>query len=248
MQLLVIVLCLFSERFLAHESTHDRFRWFKVYAEKVISFVNRLCSHISPWIILALIIFPLLILACIVLCFFDEFLFGFFALILNIAIFYYCVGLINPFYPVLSNTTEPLLEQDVGDYFVHVNGQLFAVIFWYVLLGPLGLLAYRLIAFCTGLSVVSEHAVRLCACLDWLPARMTALLYLLVGNFQVGFQNYMKLFFKPPSYNNQLIQTCGMASFGHGQQQTMRQAEIIVEHATVVLLVFLAVYTIVAWI
>lgn len=66
----------------------------------------------------------------------------------------------------------------------------FAVLFWFLLLGPLGALAYRL----TQITAEVEHpdrlppglrlaASRLLALLDWLPARLVAFSLALVGDF-----------------------------------------------------------------
>ncbi|ACO77440.1 Inner membrane protein [Azotobacter vinelandii CA] len=67
----------------------------------------------------------------------------------------------------------------------------FAVIFWYALLGPVAVLAYRLTALTgehTSLPALREHSVRLRHLLDWLPARGLALSFALVGNFGAVFR------------------------------------------------------------
>ncbi len=72
---------------------------------------------------------------------------------------------------------------------VEVHGRLFAVLFWFVLLGPIGAVLYRLA------SLLNEHAERqlkgeiaettrvFLGVLDWIPARITVLGYALTGNF-----------------------------------------------------------------
>lgn len=62
----------------------------------------------------------------------------------------------------------------------------FAVIFWYVLLGPLAALAYRLLALLVehGQSdALRERAGQLRHAFDWLPVRVLAASFALVGNF-----------------------------------------------------------------
>jgi membrane protein required for beta-lactamase induction len=60
---------------------------------------------------------------------------------------------------------------------------IFAVIFWFALLGPVGAVLYR----CTYLSSAncqsSACSAKLLACLDWLPVRLLGLLFALAGNF-----------------------------------------------------------------
>ena len=62
----------------------------------------------------------------------------------------------------------------------------FAVIFWYALLGPLPALAYRLLALCAEHAAqpgVAERAAQLRHAMDWLPVRVLAASFALVGNF-----------------------------------------------------------------
>jgi AmpE protein len=62
----------------------------------------------------------------------------------------------------------------------------FAVIFWYLLLGPMAALAYRLLALCAEHAeqpALRERAVQLRHAFDWLPARVLASSFALVGNF-----------------------------------------------------------------
>ncbi|WP_277053107.1 regulatory signaling modulator protein AmpE [Zestomonas thermotolerans] len=87
------------------------------------------------------------------------------------------------------------LVADEGGQLLHrVQGYLlwqgfqgfFAVIFWYALLGPLAALAYRLLALTCEHArqpALRERAVQVRHGLDWLPARVLALSFALVGNF-----------------------------------------------------------------
>ena len=77
----------------------------------------------------------------------------------------------------------------LGAIFVQAHERLFAVLLWFFVLGPLGAVAYRMVA---GLPRVLaetgsgeravEAAVRVHAILAWLPARVTGLLYAMAGS------------------------------------------------------------------
>lgn len=89
--------------------------------------------------------------------------------------------------------------------FVQANNRLFAVIFWFVALGPLGPLgawAYRVTDLIRQRAVfnasrseegdrvspgVRDAAVRLHGWLAWIPARLTALGYAIAGHFDAAF-------------------------------------------------------------
>lgn len=249
MKLLVIVLCLLSERFLVHVSSHHRFHWFSIYSHAMEQRLSQVTFLSSPWLMIVLASLPMLLIVFVALFFTTHWLFGFVGLILNVIIFYCCIGPGNPFYPVRVSTHETVSHDEIGEYLAHINGQLFAVIFWYIVLGPLAALAYRLISLCQTQQVVKQQASRLTQVLDWLPARMAVLLYLIVGNFQAGLRPFTKTFFSKPGDNQRLLSTCGLQALGSSGSGplTMPHAENLVEHGVIALLVLLACFTLVAW-
>ncbi|QIJ02331.1 hypothetical protein GII23_20785 [Stutzerimonas balearica] len=65
----------------------------------------------------------------------------------------------------------------------------FAVVFWYLLLGPMLALAYRLLALAerhARVEAVREQAAQLRHGLDWLPVRVLVASFALVGNFSAA--------------------------------------------------------------
>ena len=176
MKLLVIVLCLLSERFLVHVSSHNRFRWFAIYGNAMEQQLSKIPFLSFPWLMLVLALLPMLLVVFLAFHFFSNGLFGFVGLMLNVIVFYCCVGPVNPFYPVRAVTAETKSEDEIGVYLAASNGQLFSVICWYISLGPMAALAYRLISLSQNQKAVSQQALWLTQLLDWFPARITALL------------------------------------------------------------------------
>jgi AmpE protein len=246
MKLLVIVLCLLSERFLVHVTSHNRFFWFSRYAKVMENILPKGASKSSPWLILLCICLPIVLASFIVLYLFGNLLFGLIGLVLNLIIFYYCLGPGNPFYPTRSETDKET-EADVGNYLAQANGQLFAVAFWYIILGPLAVIIYRLVSLSQSQQTVKSQATWLTQLLDWIPTRMTSLLYLIVGNFQAGLRCFSKMVLSKPQDNQVMLNTCGLQSLGEQKPVTIRQAETLVEHALIALLVILACFTLIAW-
>lgn len=248
MKFIVIVLCLLSERFLVRTSFHNRFHWFDVYSQAMERAVSRLSS--LPWVILFCSLIPMLWVLFLALHFFSNGLFGIVGLFLNILVFYACMGPGNPFYPIRIPSEETSSTQDIRRYLTRMNGELFAVIFWYTILGPLAVLAYRLLSLSEPHPLVSRVAAMTVQSLDWLPSRMTALLYMLVGNFQAARGRFVALFLTAPSENARLLRECGSEALGLGEDQskTIQDAETLVEHALIALLVWMACFTLVAWI
>lgn len=110
----------------------------------------------------------------------------------------------------IRQTAKAIIESDVPDdelerihkveegVCVQANNRLFAVIFWFVLLGPLGAWAYRVTDLIRRRAVFAagreqedggmserlrDAAITLHGWLAWVPARLTALGYAAAGNF-----------------------------------------------------------------
>ncbi len=92
-----------------------------------------------------------------------------------------------------ADSGKQLLERVQGYLLWQAYQSFFAVIFWYFLLGPVAALAYRLLALASENSqnpLVAERAAQLRHAFDWLPVRLLAASFALVGNF-VGVSRVM---------------------------------------------------------
>lgn len=249
MKLLVILLCLLSERFLVHKASFNRFMWFSDYFNAINSRLPRIPVLANPYLLLLVMVLPILVITGLLLLLFSQIIFGFIYLILNLIIFYYCLGPDNIFYPTRSTTTENAINQDAEHYFIAANGQVFAVIFWYILAGALGVLAYRLISLSRTQAAMASAAHVITNVLDWIPARLTVLLYLLVGNFQRGISFFTQQLLTSPDNNAKLLGQGGLLAASSQDNETisLTYAQSLVEHALVVYLVFLSFFTLVAW-
>jgi len=80
--------------------------------------------------------------------------------------------------------------------FVQANQRIFAVLFWFILLGPLGAVFYRIVDLDCERSDASpghrESALRLREMLSWIPAHLVALSYAVVGDFSASLRALRK--------------------------------------------------------
>lgn len=125
----------------------------------------------------------------------------------------YCNALQEGDLDATRRTAKSIVESDLADdpaeavrevesaVFVQANNRLFAVIFWFVVLGPLGPLgawAYRVTDLIrrravfnaarddtgdSGWAATRDAAVELHGWLAWIPARLTAIGYAIAGHF-----------------------------------------------------------------
>ncbi|AHF69463.1 regulatory signaling modulator protein AmpE [Pseudomonas cichorii] len=87
---------------------------------------------------------------------------------------------------VQADNGEQLLEGVQGYMLWQAYQSFFVVIFWYFLLGPVAALAYRLLALAAEhgkTPALVERATQLRHAFDWVPVRLLAASFALVGNF-----------------------------------------------------------------
>jgi membrane protein required for beta-lactamase induction len=94
--------------------------------------------------------------------------------------------------------------------------RLFAVLFWFALGGAAGAFAYRLTVLDREAQREGEAALPILYWLDWIPARLTALSFALIGNFDACYREWRRLFgySKLPAVD--LLERCGNAALDIG--------------------------------
>lgn len=223
MKLIALLVGLLVER-LATQLFHLRqLRWL----DRVIDagFLQAAKVRNLPAIIPVVLLAVLLSLPVFLLMFFlGDTLYGFPYLIVAVVVLFfslgpkdigeqvddYCQALEADDAEALERAAKALLEHDVPEdaterirqveaaVCVQANNRLFAVIFWFVLLGPLGAWAYRVTDLIRRRAVFNDvrdegepgddspvvgAAASLHGWLAWIPARLTALGYALAGSF-----------------------------------------------------------------
>jgi len=113
---------------------------------------------------------------------------------------------------LVRNATRKILTESQKRYF--------GVIAWFIVLGPLGALFYRLCyiyhAHCRA-EEFDEHLPlmdQVIHWIEWVPARVTSMLFLLTGDFVNGFYRIQDYLTDADADNNQLISETGVASLG----------------------------------
>ena len=165
----------------------------------------------SPWLSLALLVLVPVLLLGVLLLLLKSVAYGWLALPVHLLVLIYGLGrgdvlaALGPFRDAWRrDDTEAaylvaardlgVQADEPGELLTRVQGYLlwqayqsfFAVIFWYALLGPVAVLAYRLLALTTEQAqqvALRERAQQLRHGFDWLPARVLASSFALVGDF-----------------------------------------------------------------
>lgn len=229
MTLIALLIGLIIERLATQIFHWRRMRWLDRIIDQSFFLAERFATWpaIVPVVLLAILL--VLPVAAITIVLVDR-LFGFPHLLLAIVVLFfslgpndigeevseYCHALDEGDEERIRQTAKALVESDVPDdalerahcveaaVCVQANNRLFAVIFWFVLLGPLGPLgawAYRVTDLIRRRAVfkasrhedeshtiarVMDAAISLHGWLAWIPARLTAIGYAVAGHFDAA--------------------------------------------------------------
>ncbi|RON10288.1 hypothetical protein BK659_05970 [Pseudomonas brassicacearum] len=208
MSFLVLLLAVWIEKFsaLRHQVQRDS-GWLRELAKLEASpkLTNR------PWLVLALLVlFPVALLGLLLLVL-EPVAYGLLALPVHLLVVIYSLGRgdllggLGPFrdawrredlqaaahvakrdLDICADSGEQLLQRVQAHLLWEAYQSFFAVIFWYFLLGPVAALSYRLLALASEHSknpALVERAGQLRHAFDWLPVRLLAASFALVGNF-----------------------------------------------------------------
>lgn len=226
MNLIALLIGLLIER-LATQLFHLReLRWLDRIIDSGCEKLLRLTNWpplIPVLLLAALLVLPVFIVTLLL----GKTLFGFPYLLLAVVVLFFSLGPTDIGEEVdeycaaieagdperIQQTAKALLEHDIpaDDWariaeveqavFVQANNRLFAVIFWFILLGPLGAWSYRVTDLIRRRAVfrasrhaddeqirmIAESANTLHSWLAWIPARLTACGYALAGSYDDAF-------------------------------------------------------------
>ncbi|MDE1169234.1 MAG: regulatory signaling modulator protein AmpE [Pseudomonas sp.] len=208
MSFLVLLLVIWTEKFSGWRLRIQRDRYYLGELARLEA-SPRLAKE--PWLVLALwILLPALLLTLLLMVL-KPVAYGLLALPIHFLVVVYSLGrgdlqaTMGPFRDawrrgeeqaalhvaerdlgVTAENAPSLLEKVQAHMLWQAFQSFFAVIFWYFVLGPAVALSYRLLALAAEHSkvpAVAERAAQLRHAFDWVPVRLLAASFALVGNF-----------------------------------------------------------------
>lgn len=224
MSLIVIVICLIAERFLLEYQHLREFRWLTGYHRWLEA--NAPAEWMTRGIPgLLLLLLPPALLTGLLQQLLSSSLFGLPGLIFAAMLLLYTLGpqdldsQIDRYTQAAERdqesdlgeiareiiddeppASEPARSQGVAESALQqANRRIFAVLFWFLLLGPMGAILYRTAAQLPRLDQANRdidfflNTKQLLLILDWLPARLTAVCYAIAGSFEdalYGWRSY----------------------------------------------------------
>jgi len=237
MSFLVLLLMLWVEKFSAwrRRIQHDG-PWLRQLARVEAS--ARLGA--APWLSLALLVALPVALLAVLLVLLKPLAYGWLSLPVHLLVLVYSLGrgdvlaALGPFRDAwrrgdrqaayhVAERDLALQAEDSETLLLRVQGYLlwqgyqgfFAVIFWYALLGPVAALAYRLLALTSEHAqqpALRERALQVRHGFDWLPVRVLAASFALVGNFVAVSRGLLHDLLNWDIATDRLVATAGRAA------------------------------------
>ncbi len=285
MKLIALILALAGGRILGDGDRILDFRWFHDLHDWLEKHLSAYRIWDSPAGILVTVAIPLIVLA-LVLAVLHEVL-AILPFILSLAVLYFCLGyealdrsieiynsaLVDGSDGYIADAVGTILENDpvnsgndgdrtvLGSLLQQGNDRVFAVIFWFLVLGPLGALLYRLVYEVLQKRFdihgpYSDSARDLYLILNWPCIRLTLLSYAMVGNLIHALDAWRDHDDLSLLANEKLLAEGGLAAISCGpddpadresQQYYLEHTDGLLKRSIILWLTVIAVSTISGW-
>jgi AmpE protein len=271
MTFIITLIALIIERFF-HWSHLRQWHWFMRYQY----FLNVRFGNWPKWMLLTLCILPPVLITGLIGCLVSGWLYEIPKIIFGVLILVYCMGPQNLWVQIYSciralNNDDPhvAIEQVKTSFgitaidqpqtfhqgftraiFIAANQRVFAAIFWFILLGPLGAILYRTTNLCADnpMSAARDTAVKWHQVLNWLPVRIFTFIFALGGHFTKVFAAWKKYVRGGLQSNDVMLGECGIAGLCVENSEHLpedgsceKEALALLDRVFVMVLVILAV-------
>jgi membrane protein required for beta-lactamase induction len=223
MTILSVLIALLIERIAPQLIEMRRFDWLRGYAQWSADLFQ--VQRLGAWFGLALVLLPLVLLTWLAVGLFENALFGLFELAFGVAVVFFCIGprdldqQIDRYLDVLELGDDEQRKQAGADLtggeladdldaqtsqvaqgiMVEANIRVFALLFWFAVLGPIAAVVYRVLelflrhgALPSEMPDWREQLKIVLGVLDWIPSRLSAFAYMVSGSFEDGLAAYRK--------------------------------------------------------
>ncbi len=249
MTFIVTLISLVIERFF-HWRHLRQWRWFSRYQIWLAARVG----HWPSSLLLVTALLPPLFIVGLINGLLSHWILGIVKLVFNVIVVMYCLGP-NNFWVQVYGCVNALHKEDlrlaaeqvdaafatgplddaqafhrtfINVIFQTAYQRIFAVIFWFVLIGPIGAVLYRLMTLCAkesplGLTSIAADIQNV---LDWLPIRVFTFLFTLGGHFTDTFICWKHHVLKGIDSNHPMLTECGLAALDVVEQSHIAEGGV----------------------
>lgn len=206
-------------------------------------------SHLSSYMMLVFTLLPLIIIVALMNVIIQGWLYGVVKLLFHLFVLLYCFGPRNLWadsfaaISALAQGDKSMVEEKLktafnlvnfkpanlhsqllDQIFTAANHRVFAVLFWYAILGPMGAVLYRSVSLTAETSTydapsdLPKTSFLIEEILDWFPVRIMTGVFALSGHFVQVFNCLRHTFLLPPLENHRILFECGIAALGYDSE------------------------------
>lgn len=255
---LSILIALLLERITPQLIELRQFRWLHDYHQWMVDVLH--LDRMGAWMGFVILMLPPLLVTWLLAAMFENALFGLFELAFNIAVVFLCLGpkelngQVDQYLDAIDmgesqqrfNAASRLtrqapamelpsqVEQVSKSIFVEANSRIFALLFWFTLLGPVAAVLYRLLEqllqqdlLQNSLNQIVDAMRSLLGWIDWLPAHLSLFAFMISGSFEEGLQAFRRGSVSAVNVyeqNNDLLQQVGFNAISAQQVVNDKQA------------------------
>ena len=254
MDLTAILLCLVVQRWFHFDSRSSKYRLFNAY----FYWLKKCFKHSSFWHGIggvSIIILPLLSIYILIAFFICHLLTTVGCYFLTMVVLWYCMD-------SHSSTSENMAHVTIGEVLINAYRYIFALIFWLLILGSIGVVLYTVVASLN--HYLENHfmeednnlffaASRIESILDWIPVRLIGITFALVGHFLATFKRWYAYLHTETISTRQQVIEYGLTALEIKEDHPLLLGEVLaidglVNRALWVWLVVIALFTIGRWI
>ncbi len=202
----------------------------------------------SADVVLAGAILPVVLVVAFLQYVLEDTLYGVGGLVFELAVFLYCLGPQNLWADTFAclnalvqgdaalaaeklkssfglsdmSFAQSVHRQFLDSLFSQANQRVFAVVFWFFVLGPVGAVLYRLVSISASSSLkeaavpdMTKDARKVEAVMDWVPVRCLTFMFALGGNFANVFVAWKRNVGAGLSSNQSMLMDCGLAALNY---------------------------------
>ncbi len=275
MTFLSIIIALLLERIAPQLVEFRQFKWLKDYYQWMQDVIH--IERLGSWLGFAALMLPPLLLVWLLSGLFENALFGLFELAFSVLVIFLCLGPkeldkdVDAYLDAidLGNTQQQLnvasrltsaapatalpsqVKQVCQSLFVEANGRIYAVLFWFVLFGPVAAVIYRLMDQWLQQNILQNTLLKLNQTLlgwiDWIPTHLTVFAYMISGSFEEGMQAFRRGAVSSIhiyEQNHELLQNVGLQAITEHEVVNDKQAMDLVRKSRGLILRSLVVWLI----
>lgn len=202
MRFVSLIFTLILYRYFLIGKFFPRFNWFNQYYLWVEKQAQK-WNFFHSWFAIMTIVIPIWLVVYIIYCFFAPAFAHLFGAILSLTLLLYCLDPENiwPQWNIANKQEETAISihySSTAHLLYSFFRAYFVIAFWFIVLGPLAMVFYRLSERCEVIAKFHGHtsltnaSERLNYIIEWIPAKLLTLGFTLMGHFIPSFELWLK--------------------------------------------------------